>query len=402
MARTDTQDAFELAGRGLQHHGLRRANERAVLTVVAFNPGLSNADIARLTGLAPQTVSAILVEVERAGLIVRGTVLRGRRGQPATPIFLDAGGAYSIGIEIGWRHLDLVLIDLLGQVLHRVHQDYAFPDAGTLPGAIAQSVAGAMAALPLAGQPKLADIGIAIPSYIDLYAGTLGASPEQAVLWRNIDLPVVVAERTGLEVAVYNDGNAACWAELLMSPAPRPGDFIYLLVSRYIAAGVVGQSMLWEGPTGNSANLGSMLVTTSNGRQRSAHDMASLTALDALLAEAGLPPADPLASPQEWAALEPVLSTWIGDAGKALAGVIFNTGAVLEHKLAVIDAVVPRPVLDRLVESVTTELAQLPDLSGVKPLVTAGHLGALAPAMGAAELPLYKRYFSRSLADLAG
>lgn len=40
-----------------------------------------------MSGLAPQTVSAILNDVEAAGLIVRGEVLRGRRGQPATPIF---------------------------------------------------------------------------------------------------------------------------------------------------------------------------------------------------------------------------------------------------------------------------------------------------------------------------
>ena len=40
------RDIFDAGGRGLQHHGLRRANERAVLTVVGFNPGVSNADIA--------------------------------------------------------------------------------------------------------------------------------------------------------------------------------------------------------------------------------------------------------------------------------------------------------------------------------------------------------------------
>jgi hypothetical protein len=104
----EVRDIFDAGGRGLQHTGLRRANERAVLTLVAFNPGVSNAEISRLSGLAPQTVSAILVDVERAGLITRGQVLRGRRGQPATPIFLKADGRFAIGCEIGWRHMESV------------------------------------------------------------------------------------------------------------------------------------------------------------------------------------------------------------------------------------------------------------------------------------------------------
>src|SRR5215217_2880137 len=98
------RDVFDAGGRGLQHQGLRRANERAVLNVIGFNTGVSNADIARLSGLAPQTVSAILSDMERSGLIIRGDVLRGRRGQPATPIYLAGEGAFAIGVEIGWRH----------------------------------------------------------------------------------------------------------------------------------------------------------------------------------------------------------------------------------------------------------------------------------------------------------
>ena len=85
MTSEPVRDAFDAGGRGLQHQGLRRANERAVLTVIGFNPGVSNADIARLSGLAPQTVSAILTDLDGMGLIARGEVLRGRRGQPATP-----------------------------------------------------------------------------------------------------------------------------------------------------------------------------------------------------------------------------------------------------------------------------------------------------------------------------
>ena len=43
----------------------------AVLTMLAAYPGVSNADIARLSMLAPQTVTVIVANLERAGLVAR-------------------------------------------------------------------------------------------------------------------------------------------------------------------------------------------------------------------------------------------------------------------------------------------------------------------------------------------
>ncbi|HAR95957.1 MAG TPA: MarR family transcriptional regulator [Deltaproteobacteria bacterium] len=42
-----------------------------VLTKLAAYPGISNADLARLTQLTPQTVSATIANLERAGLVSR-------------------------------------------------------------------------------------------------------------------------------------------------------------------------------------------------------------------------------------------------------------------------------------------------------------------------------------------
>lgn len=43
----------------------------AVLTMLVAYPGISNADVARLSMLTPQTVSVIVANLERAGLILR-------------------------------------------------------------------------------------------------------------------------------------------------------------------------------------------------------------------------------------------------------------------------------------------------------------------------------------------
>jgi len=402
MSFEPLRDPFDAGGRGLQHQGLRRANERAVLMVIAFNPGVSNAGIARLSGLAPQTVSAILVDLDRAGLISRGEVLRGRRGQPATPIFLDPQGAFSIGIEFGWAHIDVLLLNLHGQVLTRRRRNHEFPAPITVVDDLVAMIEEVRATLPADRRARMADIGLAMPTTFPQNLVVAGAPEAGPDLWEGIDLGVELHRRTGVQVSLFNDGNAACWAELMAFPKPRPGNFIYFLISRYLAAGIVGEGTLWEGPTGNSANLGSMLVSNAQGELQPAHFIASVTALEQRLTAAGIAfdPHDVTA--WDWASFGPVLDQWMTDTARALAPVVFNTTMVIESQLVIVDSILPPEIVKQVVERLEAELRKLPTSPHQPPQVLPGHMGALAPAVGAAELTLYRRYFSRTLADLAG
>lgn len=396
------RDIFDAGGRGLQHHGLRRANERAVLTLIGFNSGVSNAEIARLSGLAPQTVSAILTDLEEAGLISRGPVLRGRRGQPATPIFLRGEGAYSIGVEIGWRHVEVVLLDLAARIVGTRRWHYDYPDARTIVNDVAKAVGELLASIPNAQKGLVRDIGIAMPNQLASNLHLVDAPAEQKALWADLDLVGELERRCGFEITVLNDGNAACWAELIAFERPRPGNFIYFLISRYIGAGIVGEGMLWEGPTGNSANMGSMLVRPGEGPLQPAHAIASVTALEQRLTDAGFLIIPGQFETWDWGAFAPVVDQWIADSGNILARVVYNTTMIIETGLAIIDTVLPAEIGQRLVAEVESELKRLPVQDYAPPQVLLGHLGALAPAMGAAELTLYRRFFSRTLADLVG
>ena len=396
------RDMFDAGGRGLHHQGLRRANERAVLSIIGFNPGVSNADISRLSGLAPQTVSAILVDIERLGLIVRGEVLRGRRGQPATPIFLKPDGALAIGVNIGWQHVTVLLLNMHAQVLGQRRRTQPFPDAATIVDEIAAMVAEVSAAVPDDTRRRIVGMGIATPTGIGARTGQMPASPDQSALWSRLDLAAELRDRTGLAVSVFNDGNAACWSQLIAFPKPRPDSFIYLLVSHTLTAGIVGEGTLWEGPTGNSANLGAMLVPDRSGTLRAAGDIASTGSLAVRLQAAGMWFDDIDPANWDWNAFGATLDQWIDESAEALARVVLNTSMVMETNLVIVDGVMPTPVLERLSAAVATQLAAFGQPAYAPPQLRAGTMGALAPAIGAAELTLYRRHLSRTWADLVG
>jgi predicted NBD/HSP70 family sugar kinase len=373
-----------------------------VLSTIAFNPGISNADVSRRTGLAPQTASAIVAELDDDGLISRGDVLRGRRGQPATPLFLKLDAAYSIGVDVGFQHIDIVLVDLSAQPLARYRRDFEFLDAATIVAELTEAVRGLLGKLTAAQRLRLIGIGVATPTNIARKIGLLDIPAEQAKAWLSLDLAAELERSIGIPTLWFNNGNAGCWAELVMHPAPRPGNFIYLFVDTFLGAGLIAEHNLWEGPTGNSANLGSMLVCRSDGSGREfGHVLASTMALDRRLANAGIEHAATNPADWPWAEWEEQVAPWLAQCGDALAQIILNSAAVIECDLVIVDGAIPPPVLDRLLAETRRALAELPVLTYERPRVEGGRLGQDAMPLGAAFLPIFRKYFSRDLRDMA-
>src|SRR4029077_20946785 len=94
-------------------------NRRVVIEAVRINGTLSRAEIARLTALSSQTISNIVSELERAGILKAAARQKPGRGQPATPLSIDPDGAYSIGLQLDHRAIIGGGGDLAGKIAQR-------------------------------------------------------------------------------------------------------------------------------------------------------------------------------------------------------------------------------------------------------------------------------------------
>ena len=125
-ATADTQS--RLKPRGSSQGGLRQYNERVVLQALRLHGALPAADLARLTHLTAQTISLITKRLLDDGLLLKQAPQRGKVGQPSVPLALNPDGAYAIGIKVGRRSLDTLLVDFNGAPRRRWSMDYLFPD----------------------------------------------------------------------------------------------------------------------------------------------------------------------------------------------------------------------------------------------------------------------------------
>ncbi|HCQ65487.1 MAG TPA: sugar kinase, partial [Rhodobacteraceae bacterium] len=116
----DGSRASRLVG-GVNQSGVRDHNERLILSVLQRSGALPGAEVARRIGLSPQTVSIILRKLEKDGILRRGDPIRGKVGKPSIPMELDPDGVFGVGMKIGRRSADLVLLDFTGKVRNQIH-----------------------------------------------------------------------------------------------------------------------------------------------------------------------------------------------------------------------------------------------------------------------------------------
>jgi predicted NBD/HSP70 family sugar kinase len=396
MREQPEQDVFEPIVRGITQSGVRLANERAVLTLIAGIPGVSNADIARRSGLGPQTTARILADLEARDLIIRGEVLRGRRGQPATPYSLNPLGGFSLGVEIGWQHFEVLLQNITGQPVAVTRRSYDYPDPDTVFAEIAADVETLLSSLPNEQRGRLAGIGVTTPGNFGPLLIQLGAPKSIVDAWAGIDIGPRLAQETALPAFWVNDGSAGAWRELMAFPTPRPKGIASFFVGAFVGGGIVSQGELMEGPYGNAADLGAIIVHDRVGRPTYLHLIASLHALVLRVADAGQ--SLPAGSPRrwDWRAIEPVAAAWLDDAGHALAQAILTTTAMAEVDIVTLNGDLPEQILTRLLASTQAHLDALPVLLPHLPRLTTGLAGPSAAAFGAAQLLLFRRHFSRA------
>ncbi|HHZ09372.1 MAG TPA: ROK family transcriptional regulator [Rhizobiales bacterium] len=378
--------------RGTNQSGMRDSNERLVLSLVRRQGALSKTDIARMTGLSAQTVSVIMRKLEDDGLLRRGEPQRGKIGQPSVPMSLDPEGAYFLGLKIGRRSAELVLIDFLGNVRAARQLSYRYPAPRDTVDFVTEGMAAIRAELTPRQDGRIAGLGVAMPFELWNWADTAGAPREIMDQWRHFDIGAEIQTRCAFPVYLQNDATSACGAELVFGRGGDVRDFVYFYIGAFAGGGVVLNGSLHAGATGNAGALGSMPVPGPGGKPIQLIDVASIAVLEKALNARGIDGGQLWTSPDDWGDVGEELDRWISRAGAALAYAIVAASSVIDFEAAIIDGWMPVDVRRRLVAATLAATADI-DVEGLTlPEIREGSVGHPARALGAASLPLSDRF----------
>lgn len=392
LGRHDT--VAQLRPTGSNHVGMRQFNERVVLQSIRLHGPLAKADLARLTKLSTQTVGLIINRLLEDDLVLKLTPQRGRVGQPSVPIALNPDGAYSVGIKIGRRSLEVLLVDFVGKARQRYTLDYAFPDPEALFAEIDRRLQDLREHLGPARAGRLTGVGIAAPLSLGGWQRLLGLPSVQVDRWHEVDIRARVQAFTDLPVEVVKDTSAACVAELVAGRGQSIRNFLYLFVDTFIGGGLVIDSHLRSGLNGNAGAVASMPLGDAQGQAAPPQlvTTASLFQLEQLYERAGLDPhamADERALQAPWL---PWTTQWLAQAANGIALAVVNAAVLLDQEGVIIDGNLGRPLLRSLIAAVEAAMEAYNWEGLFRPQVHAGTIGSDARAIGGALLPLYGNF----------
>ncbi len=377
---------------GANQARVRVYNERLVLSLVRWHGSLSKADIARRSGLSAQTVTVIMRQLEADGLLLKGEPVRGKVGQPSTPMRLNPEGAFAIGLKVDRRASEMYLMDFAGTVRQSRRVGYAFPTPGRIMDFVADTLPDLVSFVPTRRRDRLAGLGVAIPFELWEWEQQLGAEPGSMEEWRDLDLAAELSTATDLPIYIQNDCTAACGAELLFGRGSAHTSYAYFHIGYFVGGGIVLDNALWPGLTGNAGALGTVRVEGEGGRMVPLLDCASLHLLEDAAMEAGWEPQDLWSGERDWEDLGPVLNAWVARASHHLAQACLSVCSVVDFPAVMIDGTMPPAIRTRIVQA-TTKAVEALDQSGISPFrIEEGSLGAEAQGRGAASLPLMGRY----------
>ena len=378
--------------RGTNQTGVRLYNERLVLSLVRRHGSLPKADIARRTGLSPQTISTIANALEDDGLIVRLDPLRGKVGQPLVPYALNPRGAFFLGLKIGRRSSDVVLMDFAGSVLGRIHEPHPYPTPQIMLALTQRGISELTTSLSAAERQRIAGFGIASPFELWNWESQLGAPPDVLEAWRHADIKRDIAAISPWPVYFHNDGTAACAAELVLGNGQHGEDFLYVFLGSFIGGGVVLNGHLFPGRTGYGGAIGPLPVPAADGGFQQLLRSASIYVLADKLTAAGMDPRVLWRDPSDWGDLGQPLDEWIADAAKSLAIATISAVSIIDFRTIVIDGAFPPAVRRALVQATRAATGSF-DLQGLAPFsIAEGTIGFGAREIGGACLPLLANF----------
>lgn len=379
-------------GSNLSH--VRAHNERLVLSLIRTQ-ALSRAEIARKTGLSPQTITLITRSLSSEGLIETGEPVRGKVGQPSVPIRLHAEGAYFLGVKVGRRSVEMILINFVGDILQHRLEYYAFPTPSRIMDFLSREIPDITQPLGEHALDRLHGLGIAMPYQLWSWSDMIDASAESLDQWRDFSFPEALADVTDLPIFMENDATSACGAELTFGQGQQHAHFAYFFIGYFIGGALVIDGSVHSGHTGNAGAFGSIPVTDERapGRLVQLIDTASVHLLEST------------AQCQEaldgnyldydsvfWSSGATAIDVWIGRTSSSLAIAITSVSSVTDVSAIIIDGGFPGHIRDRIVEQTAQALQQVNTRGINLPVIRAGVIGPGARALGAARLPLFSRF----------
>ncbi len=237
---------------------IKDINTSTILQIVRERGPVSRADISKITGLNPATVSSNILNLIELGVVKEVGIGESSGGRKPTLLELNAGAFYVIGVDMGTTQVNTAVADMEGRIRHKTAMPFlgAFTPDEVL-GVIKRSVHQVIERSGV-DKGKILGIGMGIHGLVDSERGVSLFAP--AFQWENVPVKDIFADEFSLPVTIDNDVRAMALGEKWFGSASDVSHFIVLNIGTGIGSGIYVNGELLRGAHFGAGEIGHISV----------------------------------------------------------------------------------------------------------------------------------------------
>jgi len=231
----------------------------SVLELIWQEKQISRAEISRQTGLSRSTVSGIVGNLLKTGLIAEKGIGESRGGRRPIILEFQDDSRVLLGVDIGATHVSVVLTNMRGGVIAWKEKKHPVRSDPKGTRALIIKLCNACLSKMDSESQQLISIGVALPSPVDPI-NSEWLSEKVIPVWQGRSDLERLRNRFGVPIYVDNDANLGAIAEHWWGAGKGIDDFVYMKLAYGIGAGYILGGKIYRGAGGIAGELGHMPI----------------------------------------------------------------------------------------------------------------------------------------------
>ena len=178
----------------------------------------------------------------------------------------------AIGVDVGGTKIAAAVVTEGGKILAETRYPSSGPQERLL-SSIAQAINEVGE-----GIGEIGGVCIAVPGFVLAAENKVVFAPNLHTI-EGVRLKDEIGERTGLNIAVENDANAAAWGEFRFGAGSEVDHLVFVTLGTGIGGGVISHGILLRGAQGAGGELGHITIQAQGGPQCGCGNYGCLEAL---------------------------------------------------------------------------------------------------------------------------
>jgi predicted NBD/HSP70 family sugar kinase len=234
----------------------RDINRDVVLELIRTKQPVSRADLSRLSGLQPSTISSIVEQLLSEKWIAEGAAARRPRGRRPTLLSLNSDMVIIVA-DVRPQQAVIAVVDLNGRFLSRE----ALPLVSDPERGVGNIIASMERMIEMYPEKSFEGIGLSLPGRVDPVTERLILAPN--LPWSLFDLKKAIESRIPLQVEMDNAANACLLSELWFGRMDGVRNAVLVTISEGVGAAILSNGQLVTGRSGLAGEFGHIPIDPS-------------------------------------------------------------------------------------------------------------------------------------------